>query len=413
MKLEGIHCKVLVLSLAALSLLAACGRSEPEANQSAMSDQEQNGVSQTVVEPEESLMERSLSQTLFGTTVNGEQAFLYTLRNSRGMEAKITNYGGIVVALMVPDRNGTFEDVVLGYETLAEYEKETPYFGALIGRYGNRIGQGQFVLDGTSYQLTLNDGPNHLHGGERGFDKVVWDAETEETETGPSLVLSYVSEDGEEGYPGRLTARVRYTLTDANELAIEYEAETDKATPVNLTHHSYFNLAGNTRRSILGHELEIPADRFTPVDATLIPTGEYRDVAGTPFDFRTPKPIGRDIAAEDEQIRFGLGYDHNWVIDSEADGEWRQVATLSEPESGRVMNVFSSEPGLQFYSGNFLDGSITGKGVIYEHRYGLCLETQHFPDSPNQPAFPDTILRPGQLYKTKTVYAFETSQDGA
>lgn len=393
-----------------LIFVTACNRSEPVNNESAMNNQEQPGLPGTVTETDTPEAINSISRSFFGTTANGEKAELFTMRNTSGMVVKITNYGGIVVALTTPDRDGQFEDIVLGYDTLAEYETESPYFGALIGRYGNRIGKGQFVLNGTVYQLTLNDGPNHLHGGERGFDKVVWEAAVVDSEAGPSLALSYVSEDGEEGYPGSLQANVRYTLTDENELVIDYSAETDKATPVNLTHHSYFNLTGNAKRSILTHELEIPAEHFTPVDATLIPTGELRPVAGTPFDFRGSKPIGRDIEADNQQIRFGLGYDHNWVVDSKADGEWRHVATLSEPESGRIMKVFSSEPGLQFYSGNFLDGSITGKGVTYEHRYGLCLETQHFPDSPNQSGFPDTILLPGQVYKTKTVYAFSSGE---
>lgn len=355
---------------------------------------------------QDDVMESYISKTGFGTTTDGEEVELFTLKNRAGMVAEITNYGGIVVSLTAPDRDGNFEDIVLGYESLAAYEAETPYFGALIGRYGNRIGKASFELDGKTYQLTMNDGPNHLHGGKRGFDKVVWDADMEETEAGPSLVLSYTSADGEEGYPGTLRATVRYTLTHANELAIDYEAVTDAPTPVNLTHHSYFNLTGNAKRDILAHQLQINAESFTPVDETLIPTGEIRPVDGTPFDFRTAKPIGQDIETDNEQIRFGLGYDHNWVVDASADGEWRRVATLFDPDSGRIMTVHTSEPGLQFYSGNFLDGSLTGKGVVYRHRYGLCLETQHFPDSPNQAGFPNTILRPGDVYRTKTVYSF-------
>lgn len=391
-------------------LLAACA---PEHGQEPVDagtrDTTMKESSLEPVKPIDPELENLISEKPFGTTAEGVDVRLYTLRNKSGMQAKITNYGGIVISLTAPDRDGRFEDIVLGYETLAEYEKENPYFGALIGRYGNRIGNGQFVLDDTTYQLTLNDGPNHLHGGERGYDKVVWDATAEETDKGPSLVLGYVSPDGEEGYPGTVNVVVRYTLTHQDELAIEYQATTDQATPVNLTHHSYFNLSGDAKRDILGHDLEILAEHFTPVNDTLIPTGEYRPVEGTPFDFRSAKTIGQDIDADNEQLRFGQGYDHNWVVNREADKEWRHMATLSDPESGRVMTVHSNEPGLQFYSGNFLDGSLVGKGVVYRHRYGLCLETQHFPDSPNQPGFPDTTLRPGETYRTKTVYTFGTN----
>jgi aldose 1-epimerase len=398
----------LLAVLLALPLAACSPGSDSDSEKKGESDADMSTTTDTPIEAFTAMAETFISKAGFGTTADGQEVMLYTLRNKNGMVAKITNYGGIVVSLTAPDREGNFEDIVLGYETLAEYEQENPYFGALIGRYGNRIGKGQIELDGQAYQLTTNDGPNHLHGGERGFDKVVWDAKMEEGETGPSLLLGYVSEDGEEGYPGSLHAVVRYTLTHENELAIEYKAETDKATPVNLTHHSYFNLSGNAQRDILDHELEILAEHFTPVDDTLIPTGEYRPVEGTPFDFRAAKTIGQDIEADNEQIRFGLGYDHNWVIDQNADGVWRHVATLADPESGRSMTIHTNEPGLQFYSGNFLDGSLSGKGVVYKHRYGLCLETQHFPDSPNRPGFPDTILRPGEVYETRTVYTFGT-----
>ena len=399
---------LLSFATAALLLAACSSESDPQSAVAEPDNRAVPGESQILEEAKPAMTESFISESGFGTTADGQDVTLYTLQNRAGMTARITNYGGIVVSLTAPDRAGNFEDIVLGYETLAEYEKETPYFGALIGRYGNRIGKGQFNLDGETVQLTLNDGPNHLHGGDRGFDKVVWDAMMEETDKGPSLLLSYVSEDGEEGYPGTLHAVVRYTLTHDNQLLIEYEAGTDKATPVNLTHHSYFNLTGNSKRDILGHDLEIYAEHFTPVDDTLIPTGEYRPVEGTPFDFRTAKAIGQDIEANNEQIRFGLGYDHNWVIDQAASGKWLHMATLSDPESGRVMTIHSSEPGLQFYSGNFLDGSLTGKGVVYQHRYGLCLETQHFPDSPNQTGFPGTILQPDEVYKTKTSYTFGT-----
>ena len=391
----------------AVFLLASCSpSSEPEPMKVEEPEAVQHQAPAEAMTPEEDVF---ISKSSFGTTADGEDVMLYTLRNKSGMEAKITNYGGIVVSLTAPDRNGKFEDVVLGYDTLAEYEAASPYFGALIGRFGNRIRSGKFELSGVEYTLATNNSPNHLHGGDRGFDKVVWDSRMEETENGPRLWLSYVSEDGEEGYPGTLHAVVSYTLTHDKELVIEYAADTDKETPVNLTHHSYFNLAGDAKRDILGHELQINAEYFTPVDDTLIPNGEYRPVEGTPFDFRTAKPIGQDIDMENEQLTFGGGYDHNWVVDQSADGEWRHILTLSDPESGRMMTIHSDEPGLQFYSGNFLDGSNVGKGgVVYNYRYGMCLETQHFPDSPNQPGFPNTILQPGEVYKTKTVHTFGT-----
>lgn len=389
----------------AVFLLASCSpSSEPGPMKVEEPETVQPQAPAEAVVPDEDVF---ISKSSFGATADGEEVMLYTLRNKAGMEAKITNYGGIVVSLTAPDRNGKFEDIVLGYDTLAEYEAASPYFGALIGRFGNRIRSGKFELDGVEYTLATNNSPNHLHGGDRGFDKVVWDSRMEETENGPRLWLSYVSEDGEEGYPGTLHAVVSYTLTHDQELVIEYAADTDKETPVNLTHHSYFNLAGDAKRDILGHELQINAEHFTPVDDTLIPNGEYRPVEGTPFDFRTAKPIGQDIDMENEQLTFGGGYDHNWVVDQNADGEWRHILTLSDPESGRMMTIHSDEPGLQFYSGNFLDGSNVGKGgVVYNYRYGMCLETQHFPDSPNQPDFPNTILQPGEVYKTRTVHTF-------
>lgn len=324
------------------------------------------------------------------------------------MTVEITNYGGIILSLTASDRDGKFEDIVLGYESLADYEAGTSYLGALIGRYGNRIAAGRFELGGETYSLATNNSPNHLHGGKRGFDRVIWEAESFMSVDGPSLLLKYTSEDGEEGYPGTLVTEVRYTLSNDNELCIDYKSGTDKATPVNLTSHSYFNLSGNRKRDILGHHLEIAADHFTPVDSTLIPTGEYRPVEGSPFDFRTARAIGDGINADNEQITFGAGYDHNWVIDKQADGEMRHMATVSVPENGRVLKVHSTEPGLQFYSGNFLNEMFTGKGLVYKNRYGLCLETQHFPDSPNQPNFPPTVLQPGEIYTTRTIYSFST-----
>ena len=342
----------------------------------------------------------------FGQTADGTAADLFALTNDAGCEAKITNYGGIVVALTAPDRDGRFADVALGYDTLDEYLADTPYFGALVGRYGNRIAKARFTLGGVEYALAANDGDNSLHGGLVGFDKVVWNAETVEADDGVGVALTYLSADGEEGYPGNLSVKVVYTLTADNALRIDYTATTDADTVLNLTHHSYFNLAGAGSGDILGHVMQIDADRFTPVDETLIPTGELRPVEGTPMDFRTPTPIGERIEADDEQIRLGGGYDHNWVLNG-GGGTLAPAARVAEPTSGRVMEVRTTEPGVQFYSGNFLDGSNVGKGgAAYNRRNGFCLETQHFPDSPNQPAFPSTVLKPGETYTQTTIYRF-------
>lgn len=343
----------------------------------------------------------------FGTTPDGQEVRLYSLRNATGMTAQIMTYGAIVVSLDVPDRDGNMADVVLGYDTLQGYIKETPYFGAIVGRYGNRIGKGKFTLDGVTYTLATNNDENHLHGGIKGFDKVVWDDEPLWRPDGVGVKLRYLSADGEEGYPGNLQATVIYVLTNKNELRIEYEATTDKATPVNLTHHGYFNLTGG-QRDILGHELMLNADKCTPVDAGLIPTGHLVDVTGTPMDFRKSTPIGARIEEDYEQLKFGGGYDHNWVLNKKGK-TMTLAAKVYEPTTGRVMEVRTAEPGVQFYAGNFLDGTITGKrGIVYQHRYGFCLETQHFPDSPNKPGFPSTILRPGGKYETTTVYRFST-----
>jgi len=347
------------------------------------------------------------SREVFGN-VDGKQVFLYALSNGKGMEARITNYGGIVVSLVVPDRANAPGDVVLGYDSLSSYLKATPYFGAIVGRYGNRIGKAKFTLDGKEYTLKANDGPNTLHGGLKGFDKVVWTPDESTPSTEPVLRLTYVSPDGEEGYPGTLTATVTYTLTDSNELRIDYAATTDKPTVLNLTHHSYFNLAGAGSGDILSHELMLNADRFTPIDSGLITTGELRSVEGTPMDFRTPTAIGARIGAKDEQLRLGRGYDHNWVLNRTGDG-LSLAARVFEPKSGRVMEVWTTQPGIQFYTGNFLDGSNVGKGgKVYAYRTGLCLETQHFPDSPNKPQFPSTVLRPGEKFASTTVYRFMT-----
>ena len=344
----------------------------------------------------------------YGILPDGRTAFLYTLKNKNGMEVTITNYGGIVVSLMAPDSHGTMKDVVLGYDSLSSYVANNPYFGALIGRYGNRIGKGRFTLNNMEYKLAANNGANHLHGGVVGFDKVLWDVSEMESQSGKSLMLTYVSNDGEEGYPGTLSVKVVYALSDSNELKIDYEAKTDKPTVVNLTHHSYFNLAGAGSGDILGHELQILAATFTPVDKGLIPTGELRAVKETPMDFTMPTKIGARIEANDEQIRRAGGYDHNWVLNKPA-GTFGLAARVADNTSGRVMEVWTTEPGLQFYSGNFLDGSNIGKGEIpYKHRYGFCLETQHFPDSPNKPSFPSTVLKPGETYNSSTVYRFLT-----
>ena len=336
---------------------------------------------------------------------------LYTLSNDAGMTVKVTNYGAIITSIVVPDRDGQFADVALGYDDLARYTNavDKPYFGAVVGRYGNRIAGGEFELDGQTYSLLQNNGPNHLHGGAVGFDKVVWTVE--EYDEPRAVLLSYRADDGEEGYPGNLDVKVLYVLTDENALAITYSARTDAATPVNLTQHTYFNLKGEGAGTILNHELTLNADRFTPVDDTLIPTGELAPVAGTPFDFREAKPIGRGIEAENEQLAFGGGYDHNFVLSGEA-GTLRTAAKVYEPTTGRTLTVETTEPGVQFYSGNFLDGRLVGKsGRPYVNRGGFCLETQHFPDSPNQPAFPSTILRPGETLSSQTVLTFGVRND--
>ncbi|UCF21581.1 MAG: galactose mutarotase [Gemmatimonadota bacterium] len=342
----------------------------------------------------------------FGTMPDGRAVQLYTLTNAHGARARITDYGGIVTHLFVPDRNGELADVVLGYDSLADYLRDSSYFGAIVGRYANRIARGKFTLEGVEYSLAVNNGPNHLHGGLRGFDKVVWEAEPYSNADEAGLRLTYVSPDGEEGYPGRLTATVTYALDNQNQLRIDYSAEADQPTIVNLTHHGYFNLAGEASGDILGHELTLAASRFTPIDSTLIPTAELVPVTGTPLDFRRPTSIGARIGDAHEQLRYAGGYDHNFVLD-EAGGSLRLAARVYEPSSGRVMEVYTTQPGIQFYSGNFLDGSDVGKGgVPYEHRTGFCLETQHFPDSPNKPEFPSTVLRPGEEYTSTTIYRF-------
>jgi aldose 1-epimerase len=352
--------------------------------------------------------EPSITAKSFGTTTAGQKVTQYILSNSKGASVSIINYGGIVTSLKVPDRNGKFADVVLGFKTLADYEKKSPYFGALIGRYGNRISKGEFTLDGNTYHLAKNDHGQSLHGGLKGFDKVVWNATPVETKQGPSLKLTYVSKDGEEGYPGILSVTATYILTNKNELKLVYRATTDKATVVNLTHHSYFNLAGQGSGDILGHVVTIHADKYTPVDDVLIPTGKLAPVKGTPFDFRKPTAIGARINEQNEQLKNGRGYDQNWVADK-LPGHLGMIARVEEPKSGRVMEVISTEPGVQFYSGNFLDGTLIGKGgKVYKFRNGFCFEPQHFPDSPNHRNFPSTVLRPGETYKNTIIYRFST-----
>ena len=352
----------------------------------------------------------------FGKTKDGAPVEVFTLVNKQGVKLRAMTYGATVLSLETADRNGKSADIVLGYKTLGQYEKSSPYFGAIVGRYGNRIAGGKFTLQGKEYKLAENNGApglkSSLHGGLRGFDKVVWKAEPLAQDGAQGVRFSYLSKDGEEGYPGNLEVKVTYWLNDQNEWRVDYEMASDKATPVNLTQHSYFNLKGEGRGDILGHELTVPAAKFTPVNAAMIPTGELRSVAGTPLDFNQPKAIGARIQADDEQLRLGGGYDHNFVLKrplfSGLSGRGTfPAATVHEPETGRVLTILTSEPGIQFYSGNFLDGTLTGKaGARYPKRSGFCLETQHYPDSPNQPSFPSTILKPGKVLKSTTVFQF-------
>jgi aldose 1-epimerase len=344
----------------------------------------------------------------WGALDSGEQIDLYTLRNSNGMEAAVTNWGGRLVTLKVPDRHGKFDDVVLGFDNLDAYVQKNPFFGALVGRYANRIANAQFALDGMVYKLPKNNGPNAIHGGLKGFDKVEWSAREISREGAPALELKYLSKDEEEGYPGNLTVTTIYTLTKDNELKLDYEAVTDKDTVLNLTNHSYFDLAGHAAGNILEHRVMINADRFTPVNSNLIPTGELRSLEGTPLDFRKPVAIGARIDQKDEQLQYGAGYDHNYVLNRSGDGPSLAVR-VEEPKSGRVMEVFTTQPGVQFYTANHLEGKIKGKGgAIYGFRSAFCLETQHFPDSPNQPDFPTSELKPGQRYKERTIFKFST-----
>jgi aldose 1-epimerase len=345
---------------------------------------------------------KGITRSSFGTA-GGKEVFLYTLINSKGTEVKITNFGGIVTSWVSADKNNKKSSIVLGYDSLSGYLATHPYFGAIVGRYGNRIAKGKFSIDSVEYTLAINNGPNHLHGGVVGFDKVVWEP-TVENDSVPSLLLSYLSKDGDEGYPGNLNVDVHYTLTDQDELKIEYIATTDKKTIVNLTNHSYFNLTGDVANSILDHELQIDADHFTSIDSTLIPTGEITSVNGTPFDFTQPTKIGLRI----DSVKGG--YDHNYVF-NKIDASLTKVASVSEQKSGRLLEVYTTEPGVQFYTGNFLDGTLkTSDGKVINQHAALCLETQHFPDSPNEPNFPTTILLPGQKYHSITVYKLSVNK---
>src|SRR5262245_1299566 len=349
-----------------------------------------------------------MEKALLSRTADGEPVEVFTVRNSKRMAVRIVSYGATVVSIEVPDRDGKSADVVLGFDDLDRYLVKHPHFGGVVGRYGNRIANGRFRLGEVETTLARNNGENHLHGGARGFDRHPWKGKGARTSAGPAVELTYLSKDGEEGYPGNLTAKVTYTLTEANELRLDYEATTDKETVVNLTNHSYFNLAGPSSGDILGHVVTLHAARFTPVRAGLIPTGELRAVEGTPFDFRTPTAVGARIDTKDEQLALAGGYDHNFVVDG-AIGVLRPAARVMEAGSGRAMEVLTTEPGVQFYSGNNLDGTVKGKaGKVYARRAGLCFETQHFPDSPNQPQFPSTTLRPGERYKSTTVFRFST-----
>jgi len=350
---------------------------------------------------------RRITRTPFGKAPDGTPVELFTLKNKQGMQVQITNYGGIITTLKVPDREGNMDDLVLGYYSLDKYIEKSPSFGCLIGRFGNRIAKGKFTLEGKEYNLAINNGPNHLHGGKIGFDKRVWEPETIEEDNAVGLKLHYLSPDMEEGYPGNLDVVAIYWLTDDNEVKLDFRADTDRTTVINLTHHSYFNLEGHQAGSILYHQVKFNADRIVAIDSTSIPTGELLNVKNTPFDFTAFKPIGQDINVHHPQIMNGNGYDHSFVINGNP-GELRLACTVKAPHSGRIMEVWTTEPAVQFYTANFLDGSITGKDqTVYEKRDGFCLEAQHYPDSPNHPDFPTTVLKPGDVYQQTTIYKFK------
>ncbi len=386
--MRATRCVCLFAMLAALPLVGAgCGSTSPDTKES---------------------METSprLTSIPFGRAPDGQGVELITIRNSRKTEIRFMTYGGIVLSIKTADRNGARDDIALGYDTAEAYAANSTYFGCLVGRYCNRIAKATFSLDGNTYTLPANNGANSLHGGTKGFDQYVWKAEPFQTGAGVGAVLTMTSPDGDQGYPGEVNAKVTYTLTEANEFRVSYEATTTKATVINLTQHTYFNLAGTKSNDILGHQLMINADRYTPVDDTLIPTGELAKVEGTPFDFRNEAVIGARIGQQNEQLTRAKGYDHNWVLNRSGAG-LETAARVAEPLTGRTLEITTTEPGIQFYSGNFLDGTIKGKGgKVYVHRGGFCLETQHYPDSPNQPAFPTTTLKPGETYRSETVFKF-------
>jgi aldose 1-epimerase len=349
-----------------------------------------------------------VQQAPFGHTADGKPVTIFTLTNKNGLEARVMTYGATLLSLNTPDKNGKMADIVLGFDSVDPYVAGVPFYGATIGRFANRIASGEFRLGGVVYQLPKNDGPNSLHGGLRGFDKRFWTASPFENAAGPGVTFTYVSADGEEGYPGKLTVRVTYQLRNDDSLSISYTAHATKPTPINLTNHSYFNLSGDPQHTILDETLQINADKFTPVDATLIPTGELRPVEGTPFDFRKPEVIGARIGDKDQQLEFAHGYDDNWILAKPHPNAMTTAAIVTDPVSGRQVEVRTTEPGIQFYTGNFMDGEQAGKGTVYNYRTGLTLETQHFPDSPNHPSFPSTILKPGQTFKSHTVFYFRS-----
>ncbi|KXI27136.1 aldose epimerase family protein [Paraglaciecola hydrolytica] len=390
--------RALTVALAAL-FLSACN---PAGQSTSQTSSEKTAVTEQTMKS----TKFAADSKPYGQLADGTQVDMITLSNPNGIEVDVISYGGIITRLLTPDAQGQLGDIVLGFDNLDDYVSASPYFGALIGRYGNRIANGRFELNGETYQLDTNDGANHLHGGVQGFDKKVWAMQPFTTDNSAGIVLTLLSPDGDQGYPGNLAVEVTYELTADNQLDMRFKANTDKATVVNLTQHTYFNLAG--KDDILAHQMQINSATLTPVGAGLIPTGELSSVEGTPFDFRQPKAIGKDIRVEDAQLALGLGYDHNYVVKAEPSEELVLAATVSEPTTGRVLEVWSEEPSVQFYSGNFLDGSLQGKGRTFGHRSGFCLEPQHNPDSPNQPQFPTTTLLPEDTYQTRIVYRFAT-----